>query len=71
MNILEEICFFLELNSYCSEIYIVGLSELLKLLLKNILEDILKDIKYWIVEEEYREEEVKRFEDVEYRIEKI
>ncbi|EGT4864223.1 hypothetical protein DBN25_12615 [Clostridioides difficile] len=71
VNILEETRLLLELNSYCSETHIVGLSELLKSLLKNTLEDTLKDIKYWIAEEEYREEEAKKLEDAEYRIEKI
>ncbi|MGO0807336.1 hypothetical protein ACTPEF_26130, partial [Clostridioides difficile] len=42
VNILEETRLLLELNSYCSETHIVGLSELLKSLLKNTLED--KDI---------------------------
>ncbi|HFL3523779.1 TPA: hypothetical protein ACG3Q9_003362 [Clostridioides difficile] len=71
VNILEEIHLLLELNSYCSETHIVGLSELLKSLLKNTLENILRDIKYQIIEEETKEEESKKLEDAEYRRKKI
>ena len=71
VNILEKIRLLLELNSYCSETHIVGLSELLKSLLKNTLENTLRNIKYQIIEEETKEEESKKLENVEYRREKI
>ena len=71
VNLLEEVRLLLELNSYCSETHIVGLSELLKSLLKNTLEDALRDIRYWIIEEENKKEEAKKLEDAEYRRDKI
>ncbi|MCC0653480.1 GTPase [Clostridioides sp. ES-S-0001-03] len=71
VNILEKIRLVLELNSYCKETNIVGLSELLKSLLNTTLEDTLKCIKYWIAEKELEEEEAEKLLDAEYRREKI